>query len=101
MKYTAVKIAAKDNVATVLQNIAAGETVTYSDDGTPKEIVAREDIPVYHKIALSPLPKGGQVFKYGESLGILTADVPAGMWVSHLVLESLPRDYGSELSETK
>lgn len=101
MKYTAVKIEPKDNVATVLQNIAAGDTVTYSDGGTPRAIVAREAIPVYHKIALTPLFKGGQVFKYGESLGRLTADVPEGMWVSHLVLESIPRNYGSELAETK
>ena len=101
MKYTAVKIEEKDNVATVLQNVAPGETVTYNDGGTPCEIVAREAIPVYHKIALVPLSKGGQVFKYGESLGRLTSDVPAGMWVSHLVLESIPRNYGSELGDTK
>ena len=34
--------------------------------------------PIGHKIALKDLKKGDTVFKYGEDIGIITADVKKG-----------------------
>ena len=101
MRFTAVKIAASDNVVTVLKDVAEGEMVTFSDAGSVGSVTAAEAIPIYHKIALCELKQGDTVYKYGESLGKLNRDVVQGAWISDSVLESQPRCYDEELSELK
>jgi (2R)-sulfolactate sulfo-lyase subunit alpha len=41
-------------------------------------LTAGEAAPIGHKIALKNLTKGDTVFKYGEDIGIMTADVKKG-----------------------
>lgn len=101
MKFTAVKIAATDNVVTVLRDIKKGETVTYANGDSVCEVVALENIPVYHKIALQDLPIDAEIIKYGESLGKLTANVKKGSWVAHHNLKSQSRNYDEELEAIK
>lgn len=60
------------------------------------EVESTETIPIWHKIALRPIPKGGHVFKYGELIGEALRDIPRGAWVSHENIYSVPRDYASE-----
>ena len=48
---------------------------------------------------MAPIAKGEHIIKYGEIIGGAQVDIPVGSWVSHLNIESLPRDYGSELSK--
>lgn len=96
MSFSAVKIHAKDNVATVLRDISAGEVISYYDGTGSAEVTAAENIPIYHKIALLGLKQGDTIYKYGESLGLLTSDVPLGGWISHKNLASQPRDYETE-----
>lgn len=96
MKFTAVKFHPKDNVVVVLKDVKAGETVSYADGNREIQMTVTEDIPIYHKTALISLKTGMPIIKYGERLGLLTADVKEGGWVSHLNLASQPRDYESE-----
>lgn len=37
------------------------------------------------------------VIKYGEIIGRASGDIEEGHWVSHLNIESVPRDYTNEL----
>lgn len=60
----------RDDVATVVRDIAAGETVG--------RLTARTDIPKGHKIALCALAAGDHVRKYGFPIGIATARIAAG-----------------------
>ena len=50
------------------------------------------------QVALTAIPKGGQVIKYGESLGEVSETIEEGHWVADHNLFSVPRDYDSELA---
>ena len=58
-----VKIKDQDNVAIAVKEIRAGTQVT-------EGVVARQDIPQAHKIALCDIPQGGAVIRYGVVLGL-------------------------------
>ena len=97
MEINALMMDPKDNVVTCVTEVAGGEQVVYRKGEALCKLTALEDIPYCHKIALIDIPEGGEVIKYGESLGRTTASIPAGYWVSHNNLISVPRDYDSEM----
>ncbi len=84
MKPLYVRVHATDNVAIVVNEggLPAG---TRFDDG----LTLTEDVPEAHKIALTPLPQGTDVIRYGIVIGATNADVPQGGWV-HEGLLTLP-----------
>ncbi|RDE07175.1 UxaA family hydrolase [Sphingomonas aracearum] len=61
----AVRVSAGDNVATLLQDCAAGEPVEAGD----ASVVAREAVPRGHKIALGRIEAGQEVVKFGFPIG--------------------------------
>ena len=71
----------EDNVATVLREVEAGETLLVAVGDEEREITAADDVQFGHKIAIEEIPNGGTVTKYGKSIGNTTEDVPAGTWV--------------------
>ncbi len=74
---SALVISPKDNVAIVLRDIAAGEELSVAG----KRIVAAEDIPYTHKIALADIPAGAAVIKYGEIIAESGREIKTGEWV--------------------
>ncbi len=72
-----IVITARDNVATALEPLAAGQTI----DANGQQITVREPIASGHKIALTPIGSGENVVKYGNPIGTATADIAAGMHV--------------------
>ena len=97
MKINALLMNEADNVVTCVTEVPAGAEVLFRKGNKICHLTAKENIPFCHKIALTDLKKGDHVRKYGESLGITTADIPKGHWVSHHNLISIPRDYNSEM----
>ena len=97
MNINALLMDDKDNVVTCVADVAKGEQVVYRKQGELLSLTAEEDIPYCHKVALVDIAKGAEVIKYGESLGQTSEDIPAGHWVSHNNLFSVPRDYDSEM----
>ena len=97
MEINALMMDPADNVVTCVNEVAAGETVVYRKGEEICTITAKEDIPYCHKVALVDIPEGGEVIKYGESLGKTSQNIAAGCWVSHNNLFSVPRDYDSEM----
>ena len=79
----ALRLTAQDNVATVLDDVAASEEVVVADAAgeTVQTLPARTDIPRGHKIALTQLHPGMNAVKYGASLGLVTQEIPAGAHV--------------------
>ena len=99
MKINALLMDITDNVVTTIAEIRAGETIIYRKGEEYCELTATMDIPFCHKAALSDIPKGANVIKYGESLGEVSKDIKAGEWVNETNLFSVPRDYDSELAD--
>ena len=50
-------------------------------------VVTREEIPQAHKIALTDIPKGGEVIRYGVVLGYAKDDIPVGAWINEHMLD--------------
>ena len=71
---TAIRIAPEDNVATLLADAAAGDSVAV-DGG---RIVAANAIPRGHKIATAAVARGDAVTKYGFPIGRASVAIEAG-----------------------
>ena len=69
-----IQINPRDNVAVCLESMAKGDKIIIGG----KEIVLKEEIPVGHKIALSPMSEGEDVVKYGEPIGHVTCSIETG-----------------------
>lgn len=90
-KKIALKVNDKDNVATIFANgITDGTVVEVRDPrGNMEEITVIGDVPYGHKIALKPIHKGELIIKYGEEIGIASADIVKGEYVHVHNLESM------------
>lgn len=91
MSIRGLRMAADDNVVTLLAEAAAGDTVEVVDKKTGEgtgELCVLEDIPCYHKAALVDITRGEQVCKYGEVIGVAIADIPRGAYVHVHNIES-------------
>lgn len=78
MEYKAIKTSPGDNVAIAVQPIPKGKTVTIPDSG---EVVANQEIPLGHKIALVPIAKGADIIRYGEAICTAAEDIKPGDWI--------------------
>jgi altronate hydrolase len=77
-----IVITARDNVATALEALAAGQTI----EASGRLVTVREPIAHGHKIALAAIRSGEPVVKYGSPIGTATADIAAGSHVHvHIV----------------
>ena len=81
MNWNATRLASDDNVATALQDIAAGDAIVVITPDASIELVALEPIGLCHKIALSDIATGAAVVKYGQCIGVATAPIRRGAWV--------------------
>lgn len=97
MKISGLLMDKKDNVVTCVVDIHKGETVYYMKNDEMCQVVAQEDIPYCHKIALCNLGKDEIILKYGEMIGKTLRPIAQGCWVSHLNIYSVSRDYDSEM----
>ena len=82
----ALVVSDRDNVATALSDLGPGQVTTNRG-----QRVAAEPIRRGHKFAVSPISSGEGIVKYGEVVGIATADIEAGRHVHvHNVADPLP-----------
>ena len=71
----------KDTVVTLAAAASPGDTVVYVEDGIEKTVEVLSEIPIYHKMAVKAVPKGGKVIKYGELIAIAAEDIVPGQHV--------------------
>jgi altronate dehydratase small subunit len=71
-----IVINSKDNVATALTDLKAGERIMIEEkiNGVKKSIELKNDIPFGHKVSLIEISSGVSIVKYGEIIG--TASMP-------------------------
>ena len=72
-----IKIHSEDLVAVALTPLSAGTVVRLEH----QDLTLAEDIPQGHKFALTDIPAGKPIIKYGAPIGIATRPIPAGSWV--------------------
>ncbi len=76
----AVILSDKDNVATALVDLPAGDYMLGSGAGEAA-ITVPEDIRAGFKLALSDIHKGESIYKYGYLIGLATEDIETGSCV--------------------
>ena len=52
-----------------------------------EDLVTRQDTPQAHKVALTRIPKGKPVIRYGVVLGYAMEDIEKGDWINEFMLE--------------
>ena len=69
-----------DSVGVAITDIHAGDTVegVVLEDNSVVTVVAVQNIPLGHKIALTSLSPGAKVIKYNEPIGIAKMAIRAG-----------------------
>jgi altronate dehydratase small subunit len=77
----AVVLSARDNVATALDSLRAGECLELVFDGVTRAVTLRADIPFGHKFSLAEIRPDSPVIKYGEVIGLATAPIETGDYV--------------------
>lgn len=87
----ALLVTEKDNVATVFaNNVKQGMSVKLVDrSGNTENININNDVPYGHKFAVKSIKKGEIITKYGEEIGIATADINKGDYVHVHNLDSM------------
>jgi (2R)-sulfolactate sulfo-lyase subunit alpha len=72
---------AKDTVAVVVvEGVKSGMSLNgwIMDEDKSASVVARQDIPIGHKVALKDMAPGDTVIKYGIDIGKVVAPIKAG-----------------------
>jgi len=78
MEINAIKVHPKDNVAVALKPLKAGDRIL----GVASDrLIAGQDLPKNHKLALEKIEPGEKIIKYGESIGTATQTIKPGDWV--------------------
>lgn len=77
----AVRLHPDDDVATVLRDVRAGETLSVGDGDAALRLACVSDVPACHKVALRPVAAGAAVRKHGESIGVARAAIAEGAHV--------------------
>jgi hypothetical protein len=75
-----------DNVLVCIAPITIGDPLTI--DG--RELVARQDVAVGHKVARHALTPGDKILKYGAPIGSMTKAAEPGEWVH---MHNMKSDY--------
>lgn len=87
----ALKLSENDNVATLMEDLKAGEQITVTDKKGTEVITfaVHENIPFGHKVAVQEIPERGDIIKYGEKIGMATVPIQPGFHVHVHNLESI------------
>lgn len=88
MRKNGILIDPADHVVTLSSAVKAGETVSYEKAGAVCIQTAAEDIPQYHKMAVTDIHEGQTVLKYGAGIGRATKEIARGSWVHKHNLQS-------------
>lgn len=84
-----IKANERDNVAITVDTAKAGDMIMPG-------IVASEEIPQGHKIALADIAQGGEIMRYGVVLGYAKKPIAKGSWINEHMLDlPVPPDVDS------
>ncbi len=78
MERKAIVLNSRDNVATALIDLCAGDTVEFEVDKKPISVKLANPIQFGHKFSLVDIKTGSPILKYGEVIGEATKDIKTG-----------------------
>ncbi len=81
MRWDALVVHPDDDVAVVLHDVRAGDAVAVRRAGAIFHLAVTQDVPLGHKVALHDLSASTPLRKYGEIIGVATADIATGAHV--------------------
>jgi len=81
MERKAVVLNSKDNVATALTDLEAGEVVEAEVGRGAVSVTLVDSIPFGHKFSLTDIKSDSTIMKYGEIIGKATTDIKPGQHV--------------------
>jgi altronate dehydratase small subunit len=81
LKQKVVILNARDNVATSLVDLKSGIIIKLKVGEETRSIKLIKDIPFGHKFSISRIDLHEPVIKYGETIGIATANIDPGDYV--------------------
>ena len=81
MKRKAIIVNPKDNVATGLTDLEAGDVVEMEIDKRVISMTLVDPIPLGHKFSLTRIKSDSPIIKYGEIIGKATTDIQPGQHV--------------------
>lgn len=85
----AIKIEPKDNVVIVIKDIKKDENINFLDNSKAITIIAKDNIPIYHKVSIKDINNGENIVKYEEHIGKASKNISVGEHVHvHNVLDS-------------
>lgn len=76
-----------DNIAVARKALQQGELLKT----TTGSVQVAENVPLFHKVATQPIPKGCTIRKFGQPIGSAACDIAPGQWV-HTHNVSLDRE---------
>ena len=68
----------RDNTVTTLSDLQPGEEIILENQTPAEHLRLRQAIPYAHKFARTHIPQGADVIKYGEVIGMATANIAPG-----------------------
>jgi len=92
-KIRIIVINEKDNVATALESLDAGSTVSVEIQGRVEKIRLVSNIPMGHKFALLEMEEATAIIKYGEAIGRSAAKIARG---EHVHVHNVVNQPGGE-----
>jgi altronate dehydratase small subunit len=78
MERKAIVLNSKDNVATALADLAAGDSIALEIDKKPVSVKLVNPIQFGHKFSLLDIKAGSSILQYGEVIGEATKDIKKG-----------------------
>jgi hypothetical protein len=81
-----VLLSDKDNVGVAIRDLAPGTQVPFAGG----EVVARDSVPLGHKIALRRIEPGQKIVKFGVNVGSATTTIEPG---AHVHMHNVKSDY--------
>ena len=84
----AILIHGDDNVVTVTAALEKDSVLAFQKGENIIEMKVIEDIPVFHKVAVSDIKKGAPVYKYGQLIGKAVSSIVKGSHVHDHNIES-------------
>lgn len=93
----ALHINAKDNIAVCTSAVNPGDKVEILEpDGSRNCVTSIAAIAFCNKIALTDIPEGGEILKYGEVIGKATEPIARGSLANDKNIASQQRNYADE-----
>lgn len=81
MKQKAVVLSSKDNVATALVDLKAGDTLELEVGEATQAVRLTANVRFGHKFSLYRIERNSPIIKYGEVIGMSTAIINTGDYV--------------------